>query len=153
MSQKIHFFYLSPFAFLILMISCTQQPEKDESVTPVQTSTNKTSPVDTSKKATDKNILLGNWGRTDADYQLKIFEVLPTGNLKAGYYNPKSINIGKAMWKNTNDALEVYIQLSDENYPGSYYQLTYIPENYMLVGKYFQAVEGITYDVAFVKAN
>ena len=153
MKHETLFSFMMPFVISLFVISCNQQPEKDKSITPTTTTTATTPIADTPKIAIDKNVLVGNWTRTDAEYKIKILEVLETGNLKAGYFNPKSINVGKAMWNNADGVLKVYIQLSDENYPGSYYQLIYIPSNGMLAGKYFQAVEGTTYDVAFAKAK
>ena len=71
------------------------------------------------------------------------------GVMKAGYFNPKSINVSKASWSPANGAINIYIELRDVNYPGSNYNLTYFTGNDTLVGKYFQAVEGVTYDVGF----
>jgi hypothetical protein len=104
-------------------------------------------------KSIDKNLLLGNWVRTDADYKIKISEVAKEGKLKAGYFNPKSINVSKASWTNTKGVLKIQIELRDENYPGSNYNLTYYPEKDMLAGKYFQAVTGETYDVLFARVK
>jgi len=100
-------------------------------------------------KAVDNKVLIGNWVRMDADYQIKISEVAKEGKLKAEYFNPKSINVSKATWTNTKGLLKVYIELRDQNYPGSNYNLTYYPEKNMLTGKYFQAVTGETFDVLF----
>jgi len=75
------------------------------------------------------------------------------GMMKAEYFNPKSINVGKAMWADAEGFLKIYIELSDENYPGSNYTLTYYPEKDLLAGKYYQAVEGTTYDVGFSRAK
>jgi len=110
--------------------------------------TNQTQPK---AKSIDKNLLLGNWVRTDADYKIKITEVVKEGKLKAGYFNPKSINVAKASWTNTKGVLKIFIELRDENYPGSTYNLTYYPEKDMLSGKYFQAVARETYDVLFTR--
>ena len=104
-------------------------------------------------KAIDKKVLLGNWVRTDSDYKIKISEVAKEGKLKAGYFNPKSINVSKATWTNTKGVLKIYIELRDENYPGSIYNLTYFPEKDMLAGKYFQAVTGETYDILFSRVK
>ena len=104
-------------------------------------------------KAIDKKVLLGNWVRTDSDYKIKISEVAKEGKLKAGYFNPKSINVSKASWTNTKGVLKIYIELRDENYPGSIYNLTYFPEKDMLAGKYFQAVTGETYDILFSRVK
>ena len=99
------------------------------------------------------NILVGNWVRTDADYKIKISDVIKDGKLKAGYFNPKSINVSKASWTNGKGILKIYVELRDENYPGSNYNLTYYPEKDMLTGKYFQAVTGETFDVLFIRVK
>jgi hypothetical protein len=96
----------------------------------------------------DEGKLLGSWVRTDSPYEIRILELRSDGNMLAGYFNPRSINVGKATWSKTQ-SLDVYIELQDENYPGSNYLMKYIPEQDMLTGKYFQAVEGTTYDVSF----
>ncbi|MDQ6473094.1 hypothetical protein RB619_20835 [Flavobacterium sp. LHD-80] len=104
-------------------------------------------------KKNENKILLGNWVRTDADYKIKISEVARDGKLKAGYFNPKSVHVGKATWTKTKGILKIHVELRDENYPGSNYNLTYYPEKDMLAGKYFQAVQGETYDVLFARAK
>jgi hypothetical protein len=106
-----------------------------------------------STKSVDQKVLLGNWVRTDADYNIKILEVNKDGKLKAGYFNPKSINVAKATWKKLNGELLLYIELRDVNYPGSNYNLTYYPEKDMLTGKYFQAVTGETYEILFTRVK
>ena len=57
------------------------------------------------------------------------------------------------MWTNADGILNVYIELRDENYPGSNYKLNYSVEKDALAGEYFQAVEGTTYNVAFTRAK
>lgn len=101
----------------------------------------------------DKQLLQGSWVRTDAEYQIKLFDVQDNGIIKALYFNPRPINVSKSEWKNAEGFLKIYVELRDENYPGSNYNLTYIPERDMLVGDYFQAVEGVTYYVEFVRNN
>jgi len=49
--------------------------------------------------------------------------------------------------------LKIYVELGDENYPGSNYNLTYIPERDMLASKYFHAVEKVTYDVGLLRTK
>ena len=75
------------------------------------------------------------------------------GIIKAQYFNPRPINVSKSDWMNAEGFLKVYVELRDENYPGSNYTLTYIPERDMLVGDYFQAVESVTYYVEFTRIN
>jgi hypothetical protein len=96
----------------------------------------------------DEGKLLGTWVRTDSPYEIRILEFRSDGNMLAGYFNPKSINVGKATWSKA-ETVYLYVEMQDVNYPGSNYVLKYIPEQDMLIGKYFQAVEGVTYDVSF----
>ena len=141
----------------VIIFSCNQPPVKDENILTADNAA-APAPVAQNKPAhsallADKNILVGNWVRTDAPYQIKISAVEEDGNLKAGYYNPKPINIGKANWDNRDGILKMYIELRDENYPGSIYKLNYIVEKDVLAGEYFQAVEGTTYNVALTRVK
>jgi len=139
------------------MVGACQQKEKKESDGSINTAstTNTTrEPVKLQEQKTfDKSILVGNWIRTDADYRITISEFLDDGKLKAAYFNPNSINVGKAGWIFSDEAMKIYIELRDENYPGSNYNLIYYPEKDLLAGKYFQAVERVTYDVGFTRAK
>ena len=101
------------------------------------------------RKLADSSKLIGDWVRTDAPYEIKISEMSGNGVMKVGYFNPRSINVSKASWSPANGAINIYIELRDVNYPGSNYNLTYFAGSDTLVGKYFQAVEGVTYDVGF----
>ncbi len=117
------------------------------------TVTSNLNPAQQKNKATNNKVLIGNWVRTDADYKIKIFEVAKEGKLKAGYFNPKSINVSKATWTNSKGVLKIFIELRDENYPGSTYTLKYYPEKDMLAGTYFQAVTGETFDILFSRVK
>lgn len=105
------------------------------------------------QKMSDKSLLVGNWVRTDAPYRIQISELLDDGKMKAGYFNPKSINVSKAGWVNTGGVIKIYVEMRDQNYPGSNYNLTYVPERDLLAGVYYQAVEGTTFEVEFVRAK
>ena len=135
----------------IVILSCNETQQEDETAEPVTASRETVSPPQ--KIIPDKTVLVGEWTRTDAPYQIKITELLNDGTMKAGYFNPKSINVANATWVLANDVLKIFIELRDENYPGSNYNLIYYPEKNILAGKYFQAVEGITYDVGFTRAK
>jgi hypothetical protein len=101
------------------------------------------------KKVVDRKILAGEWLRTDAGYRILITEVVEDGTLNAEYFNPKSINVGKANWEESYGNLKIIIELRDVNYPGSTYTLSYLPDRDVLAGDYYQAVEGITFYVEF----
>jgi hypothetical protein len=103
--------------------------------------------------AADRNRLAGTWERTDAPYQLVISGIAEDGTLTAAYLNPNPIKVSKANWVDAKDVISVFVELRDVNYPGSNYTLTYFPDRDMLIGKYFQAVQGMTYDVVFARAK
>ncbi|HTE24606.1 hypothetical protein [Flavitalea sp.] len=102
-------------------------------------------------KSIDRTIVTGNWIRTDAEYRLEISELYVNGKIKAGYFNPSSINVADTRWSTRDSILNIYIELRDVNYPGSKYNLYYIQDKDMLAGEYFQAVEGNTYKVQFAR--
>lgn len=104
-----------------------------------------------SAKKNDKNLLVGNWLRTDAGYRILINKVNDNGSIEANYFNPNPINVGSASWEESYDNLKIFIELRDVNYPGSTYTLSYLPDKDMLAGEYYQAVEGLTFYVEFVR--
>jgi len=135
----------------VFVFSCKEAEEKKQETEPQNTSSETVSPQQ--KAIPDKNKLVGEWTRTDASYQIKITELLDDGTMKAGYFNPASISVGSAMWAFADGVLKIYIELRDENYPGSNYNLIYDPERDLLAGKYFQAVERATYEVGFTRVK
>jgi hypothetical protein len=95
--------------------------------------------------------LKGRWLRDSGGYVIEIRGVGPGGKLEAAYFNPKSIHVGKAEASQVGTAVKVLIELRDVNYPGSTYTLVHDATNDRLVGRYFQAVTGETFDVYFVR--
>lgn len=73
--------------------------------------------------------------------------------MKASYLNPNPINVSKANWVDGKGTISIFVELRDVNYPGSNYSLTYFPDRDMLMGKYFQAVEGLTYDISLTRVK
>ncbi len=131
----------------VISFSCNEAEEEKETIEPAATTSE---PVaDKPRKLADSSLLIGDWIRTDAPYEIKISELSANGVLKVGYFNPRSINAGKSSLSPADGAIKIYVELRDVNYPGSNYNLTYYAGNDTLVGKYFQAVEGVTYDVGF----
>lgn len=104
-------------------------------------------------QSVDKRLLIGEWTRTDAPYQIKITDALESGKLELTYFNPKSIDLGKTYWTKTETILSVYIELQDENYPSSLYKLNYNIERDILAGQYFQAEGGAAFPVEFVRTK
>ena len=101
----------------------------------------------TSKDATE--YLVGSWQRTDAVYRIEITAVGDEGMLDAAYFNPNPINVGKSGWRVHEKVLQIYVQMDDVNYPGSFYDLRYNKEKDILHGTYYQAVAKETYNVSF----
>lgn len=101
----------------------------------------------TSKDASE--YLVGSWQRTDAAYLIKITAVGDEGVLDAAYFNPNPINVGKSGWRVHEKVLQIFVQMDDVNYPGSFYDLRYNKEKDMLHGTYYQAVAKETYNVSF----
>jgi len=93
----------------------------------------------------------GKWLRTDGDYTIEISDVAEDGKMTAKYFNPTPINVGRSAWRINEDRLQIYVELQDENYPGSLYQLYYDAENEKLIGSYYQAVSRQTFNVEFNK--
>jgi hypothetical protein len=95
--------------------------------------------------------LEGKWLRPDGGYVLELRDVKSEGTLKAAYFNPRPINVGKAEWRTIDDRIQVFVQLQDVNYPGSTYMLVYDPEPDQFMGYYYQAVTKETFEVVFVR--
>ncbi len=97
--------------------------------------------------------IVGEWLRTDGPYTIKVIELLPEGKLNTEYLNPNKINVGRAAWRVEDDVIQIYVELRDENYPGSIYQLEFDEDNEQLWGTYYQAVSRQTFEVNFKKAE
>ena len=119
-------------------------------------------PVETGTTTPEKNIksekidpesIAGSWQRTDGGYVIEISAAHNNGTLEAVYLNPNPINVSIAEWSIVDERLNIYVELSDVNYPGSYYKLVYFPAREQLHGVYYQAVYKQTYDVEFIRIN
>jgi len=95
--------------------------------------------------------LVGRWVRPDGGYMLEIRSAKADGKLDAGYLNPRSIKVSRAEWRREEGRLLVFVELRDVNYPGSTYNLRFVPDKDRLVGAYYQAVQKQTFDVEFVR--
>jgi hypothetical protein len=99
----------------------------------------------------DEQRLIGRWVRPDGGYVLELKEIGKDGALKAAYFNPRPINVSRAEFSNRDGTLVIFIELRDVNYPGSKYNLKYDFGSDRLRGTYFQAVQGVTYEVEFAR--
>lgn len=107
--------------------------------------------VSSEREGPDKNLLVGDWIRTDASYLIKISKFNNDGSLDAQYFNPKPINVESANWEESYGNLKMVVILRDVNYPGSKYTLNYLPDRDILAGDYFQAVQGLNFYVEFIR--
>jgi len=101
--------------------------------------------------AADKDKLVGRWQRTDGGYIIELKNPTPAGLIEAGYFNPNPIHVGKSAWQSKDGRLMVLVELQDQNYPGSLYNLEYQSAVDKLTGTYFQAVERVSYNVEFTR--
>ena len=112
---------------------------------------NQSPPVSVANVQTNK--LAGRWQRSDGGYIIELKNPTPEGLIDASYFNPNPINVGKSAWQNKAGKLMVLVELRDQNYPGSIYNLEYQPQGDRLTGIYFQAVEKVSYNVEFTRAR
>jgi hypothetical protein len=106
----------------------------------------------TSIRGPDFQSLVGDWVRPDGGYIIRIRRVNPEGGgLDAGYFNPRPINVAVAVASAVEGKVSVFIKLEDKGYPGSTYKLVHNMEKDVLVGTYFQATLGQSFDVAFFR--
>lgn len=154
------------FLFLITIISCKpkkqeeksitsnnselQKPEKTEEIKPGDEVEVAKSIKETTKVSSDT--LLGRWLRPDGNYIIQINTINEDKKIEAQYFNPKPINIARAEII-PDDNLHIFIEFNDKGYEGSSYDLIYDPVNDALIGKYFQATYGQTYQIGFIRLN
>ncbi|MGZ5136061.1 MAG: hypothetical protein ACXWCG_12970 [Flavitalea sp.] len=151
MKQKKLFSFLFIAVMPVVIICCMQQEEKKENE--VKANTEAETTKQSEQNPIDAKLLTGNWIRTDAEYRIEISNLADDGKMKAGYFNPTSINVSQAQWKSEGGILKIYIELRDQNYPGSNYKLTYLKDKDILSGEYYQAVERNIYKVEFARAK
>jgi uncharacterized protein (DUF2147 family) len=108
-------------------------------------------PQATAARAPDFEKLKGRWLRDSGGYVIEVRGVGTGGKVDAAYFNPRSIHVGKAEASKKGGNLSLVVELRDVNYPGSTYTLTYDSRNDRLVGRYYQAVTGETFDVYFLR--
>ncbi len=95
--------------------------------------------------------MLGRWLRSDGTYVLELRSADQSGVVQAAYFNPKSINVSRAIWMRGAEGLQVVVELNDVGYPGATYVLSHDAKSDMLVGKYNQPQMGQTFDIDFVR--
>ena len=95
--------------------------------------------------------MMGKWLRSDGGYVLEIKGAEVSGVLQAGYFNPKPINVSRAIWMQGAAGFQVVVELNDVGYPGATYVLTYDPQADRLAGQYNQPAMQQSFDIDFVR--
>ncbi|MBL9203176.1 MAG: hypothetical protein JNL39_21890 [Opitutaceae bacterium] len=95
--------------------------------------------------------LFGRWLRADGGYVLELRGADRSGVVQAGYFNPKSINVSRAVWMQGGAGLQVAVELNDTGYPGATYVLTYDAQGDRLAGQYTQPAMQQSFDVEFMR--
>jgi hypothetical protein len=95
--------------------------------------------------------LVGWWLRHDQKYMIVLDAVGESGAAEARYLNPQPIHVSKAdMWLEGGTA-RLLLELTDEHYPGNFYELAYQPEQDIWVGVYHHLGNGQNFEVYFVR--
>jgi len=89
--------------------------------------------------------------RPDGGYTLVIKNVRFDGSIEADYLNPNPINVSEARVTTESGKINIFVELRDVGYPGSYYTLTYEKDTDRLVGVYHHAVLKENFDIYFVR--
>lgn len=101
--------------------------------------------------ADDFGPLLGRWQRVDGGYVIEVRKIQAGGQMEAGYYNPRPINVARALASIHGDKIKVELELRDIGYPGSAYTLIYAADKDALFGYYYHAPSRQNIDVVFVR--
>ena len=151
---------IAGIAFPLLLMSCgnnRRASQENKDVTSQGRDISSQQAIDTSSAAGLSGVydtasaakLTGHWLRSDGDYIIQIVKLSGNGKASIGYFNPGPVNVEKGEWLLENGRFYIHVVLRDVNYPGSTYTLGYNPGDDTFTGNYFQAVEGIYYDVIF----
>ncbi|MFH1458747.1 MAG: hypothetical protein ABIG64_00025 [Candidatus Omnitrophota bacterium] len=118
---------IAVFAFLIISVSAYAQSQNSQ--------------------------IIGRWIRPDGGYVLEIRQVRDDGSLEAYYYNPLLINVSIARMVTNEKGINLFVELQDKGYPGSYYMLTYLPAKEQLTGIYHQKEANKEFEIYFERQN
>jgi hypothetical protein len=95
--------------------------------------------------------VIGRWLRADGGYVLELRGADLSGVLDAGYFNPKPINVSRAIWMQGANGFQVVVELNDVGYPGATYVLSHDQKTDRLVGQYTQPAMQQSFDIEFVR--
>src|SRR5262245_22025934 len=141
------------FVWLCVLVSAAPGCRPRETAgTPPATAVS-ASPVPVSDASADPSRLVGRWLRSDSNYTIAIAGATADGKLDAQYLNPNPIHVSKAEWRAYAGNLLVLVELTDRNYPGNFYTLTYDPGSDSLSGVYHHLGLNQELEVAFSRVS
>ena len=103
------------------------------------------------QKTIEYKDLIGRWVRPDGGYVLHFKAVNDDRSIDAAYFNPNPINVSKAQVSSEPGKTNIFVELRDVGYPGSYYTLVYDPDSDRLAGVYHHLVLKQNFDIYFVR--
>jgi len=95
--------------------------------------------------------LLGWWLRHDQSYMIVLDAIGEDGQVQARYLNPQPIHVSKAETWVEEGSVRLLLELTDEHYPGNFYELAYQPDQDLWIGIYHHLGNGEDYEVYFVR--
>jgi hypothetical protein len=108
---------------------------------------------DAASEPADLQVLVGRWRRPDGGYVLEIRSVAGDRSVEAAYFNPKPINVSMAQASDWRGAAALFVEFDDVDYRGSTYEVVHDPRRDLLVGTYYQAALGQTFEVVFTRVQ
>lgn len=140
-----------------MLVSCGRQAQVQETPAPPSApgaTTNATvsaAPAAAPAPRAEFEKIKGRWLRPDGNYVLEIKEAGASGRIEAAYFNPNPIRVSRAEVRMEGPAAKVFVELRDTGYPGCTYTLTHDAQSDQLVGVYFQAAMGESFEVVFTR--
>jgi hypothetical protein len=136
----------------ILLAASCQKETKDAPASSIPAPGTTAAPKAESAKVPEPvQKLLGKWLRSDGGYVLELRSAELSGVMQAGYFNPKSINVSRAIWMQGGTGFQVVVELNDVGYPGATYVLSHDAQTDRLIGKYNQPAMQQSFDIEFVR--
>lgn len=144
---------LFPFVVLVLIAACGRPGQGPASSAPAQGAAPAAPapPPRSALSAEERQALVGWWLRYDQSYMIVIDAVAEDGRLTARYLNPDPVGVSKAAAWKVGERVELLLELTDENYPGNFYELSFDPAQQKLVGVYHHLGAREDYEVDFTR--
>jgi hypothetical protein len=133
--------------------ACSKAPDAAPATPPPATSAAPAAAPAPAKPAVPEAVqkLMGRWLRADGGYVLELRKADLSGVVEAAYFNPKPINVSRAIWMQGGAGLQVMVELNDVGYPGATYVLSHDAATDRLVGQYNQPAMQQTFDIEFTR--